>query len=34
MLYRISKELTPEQYKKLDEYRIRRAQSRGRGGQR
>jgi hypothetical protein len=34
MLYRISKELTPEQYKKLDEYRTRRAQSRGRGGQR
>ena len=34
MLYRISKELTPEQYKKLDEFRSRRAQQRGRGGQR
>jgi Spy/CpxP family protein refolding chaperone len=31
MLYRMSKELTPEQYKKMQEYRERRIQSRGRG---
>ena len=34
MLYRMSKELTPEQYKKMQEYRERRTQSRGRGGPR
>ena len=34
MLYRMSKELTPEQYKKFQEYRDHRAQQRGRGGQR
>jgi Spy/CpxP family protein refolding chaperone len=34
MFYRMSKELTPEQYKKLQEYRERRMQSRGRGGPR
>ena len=33
MLYRMSKELTPEQYKKMQDYRERR-QSRGRGGPR
>ena len=33
MLYQMSKELTPEQYKKFQEYRDRRSQ-RGRGGQR
>jgi Spy/CpxP family protein refolding chaperone len=34
MLYRMARELTPEQYKKLQEYRDRRTSSRGRGGPR